>query len=303
MPLERVVFVESKPQDINQSPPAASALSATLPEHPLVKIRPHRTWAAIDFKEVWAHRELFLLLIWRDLKLRYKETFIGAAWVILQPLMMTLVFTLFLGLLGHPPTKNIPYPLFLYAGLLPWTFFSSAVLGSSHSLNSNAKLIRKIYFPRVILPLAAVGVRLSDFIITFSFVLIMMLYYGVRPSSSILLLPVFILNLGLLATAVGTWFAALNVKYGDVGTVLPVLLQISMFTSPIIYPSTLVPHKWRLLYQMNPLVGIIEGFRASLFNLEFNWSAFVISCVVTLLLLACVSFSFQRLEDEFADVI
>jgi len=274
-----------------------------LPDQPLTRIRPHKFWAVIDLTEVWAHRELFLLLIWRDLKLRYKQTLLGAAWVILQPLMMTIVFTVFLGLFARPPVRNVPYPLFLYGGLLPWTFFSNAVLSSSYSLVSNAKLLRKVYFPRVLLPLAAVGVRLADSIISFTFILVMMAYYGVRPSASLLLLPLLLLNLVLLAIALGTWFAALNIKYGDVGTILPVLLQICMFASPIIYPSSLVPQNWRWLYNLNPMAGIIENFRASLFNLEFNWSAFGISFGITVVLLVCIAFAFRRLEDEFADTI
>lgn len=278
-------------------------LPGTLPDEPLYKIRPHQSWAAIDLREVWAHRELLLLLIWRDLKLRYKQTLLGALWVILQPLLLTLVFTTFVKLMGHPPTHNVPYSLFLYAGLLPWTFFSSAILASSYSLNSNAKLIRKIYFPRLILPAAAIGVRLSDFSITFMAVIALMFYYGVYPSLSILILPLIILNLVLLALGIGTWFSALNIRYGDVGTALPVLLQVWMFASPIIYPSSLVPQKWRWVYYLNPLAGIIEGFRAALFNLEFNRSSLLISLSVTLVLLVFVSYSFRRMEDGFADLI
>jgi lipopolysaccharide transport system permease protein len=290
-------------QSYHQSSPGTLPMFPALPEEPLTRIRPHKPWAAIDTREVWAHRELFLLLIWRDLKLRYKQTLLGASWVILQPLMMTLVFTIFLGLFAHPPVKNIPYTVFLYSGLLPWTFFSNAILSSSYSLVSNAKLLRKIYFPRVLLPLAAVGVRLADFVISFSLIIVMMLYYGIRPLASLWMLPLVVLNLVLLTISIGTWFAALNIRYGDVGTILPVLLQICMFVSPIIYPSSLVPEKWRLLYYMNPMVGIIENFRASLFGLGFNWTSLGISFAVTFVLLLCISFTFQRMEDEFADTI
>ncbi|HWT00785.1 MAG TPA: ABC transporter permease [Pyrinomonadaceae bacterium] len=278
-------------------------LRPTPPEEPLTRIRPHKSWAAVDAREVWAHRELFLLLMWRDLKVRYKQTLLGAAWVILQPLMMTLVFTIFLGLFAPRPVRDVPYPVFLYAGLLPWTFFSSATLGGSQSLVSNAKLIRKIYFPRVLLPLAAVGVRLADFIISFAFVFVMMLYYGIRPSASLLALPLVVFCLVLLAVSIGTWVAALNINYGDVGTILPVVLQVFMFASPIIYPSSLVPEKWRLLYYMNPMAGIIENFRASLFGLGFNWASLGVSFAVTLVSLACISFTFRRMEDDFADTI
>lgn len=278
-------------------------LRHVLPAEPLTRIRPHKSWAAIDLWEVWAHRELFLLLIWRDLKLRYKQTLLGASWVILQPLLMTLVFTIFLGLFARPPVSDVPYSVFLYAGLLPWTFFSSATLGGSQSLVSNAKLIRRIYFPRVLLPLAAVGVRLADFIISFAFVFVLMLSYGLRPSVSILVLPLVVLNLVLLTASIGTWTAALNINYGDVGTILPVLLQVCMFVSPIIYPSSLVPERWRLVYYLNPMAGIIENFRSSLFGLGFNWTSLGVSFAVTGVLLACVSFTFRRMEDDFADTI
>ena len=270
---------------------------------PLFKIRPGKTWAAVDPREVWAHGELFLLLVWRDLKLRYKQTLLGALWVVLQPLALTLTFTIFIGLLGHPPTGNVPYPLFLYAGLLPWTFFSSAVLAGSYSLVTNADLVRKTYFPRVILPAAAVWVRVPDFIISFVALLALMLGYGLRPTPALLMLPPIVLCLLLLATALGAWVAAFNIRYGDVGTVLPVVLQLWMFASPIIYPAALVPRKWEWLYQLNPLVGIIEGFRAALFNFGFNWMGLSISFAGTLLLLVFVSFSFRRMEDGLADSI
>jgi lipopolysaccharide transport system permease protein len=288
---------------IHQPSRGVISLSVDLPEEPIFKIRPHKTWAAIDFREVWAHGELFFLLIWRDLKLRYQQTILGALWVILQPLTMTLVFTIFLGLLGHPPTRNIPYPLFLYAGLLPWTFFSSALLAGSYSLMTNADLVRKTYFPRVILPAAAVLVRLPDFIISFAALLLLMTYYNIYPSMAILILPLIVLNLLLLATALGTWVSAFNIRYGDVGTALPVVLQLWMFASPIVYPANLVPRKWELIYHLNPLAGIIEGFRAALFGLEFNWRSLFTSFAVTLLLFVYVSFSFQRMEDELADTV
>ncbi|HEY0319995.1 MAG TPA: ABC transporter permease [Pyrinomonadaceae bacterium] len=286
-----------------RSSSTAHGLSIALPREPLLKIRPNRSWAAIDLREVWAHREIFFLLIWRDLKLRYRQTLLGAAWVILQPLLMTLVFTVFFGLIGHPPVKNVPYPLFVYAGLLPWTFFSTAVLGSSYSLISQADMIRKTYFPRVLLPAAAVAVRLSDFIISLTALIFLMIYYGVYPTASILWMALVVLNLFLFTVGLGTWLAALNIRYEDVGTVLPVLLQIWMFVSPIIYPSSLVPRRWTWLYYLNPLAGIIEGFRASLFNLEFNRASLLVSFLVTIFLLVLISFSFRRMEDGFADII
>ena len=280
-----------------------SLAAASLPAEPLLRIRPERAYGLVSLQEIWAQRELLMLLIWRSFKLRYRQTLLGASWVILQPLLLTLVLTVFLGLLGHPPMRNVPYPLFLYAGLLPWTFFSNSVSSSSHSLVAQAELIRKVHFPRALLPMAAVGVRLSDFIISFAALIFLMLYYGVYPAASILLLPLVVLNLVFLTTVLGVGVAALNIKRRDVGTVLPVLLQICMFVTPILYPASLVPARWLWLYQLNPLAGIIEAFRASLFNLPFDWRGLMVSGSVTLCLGLIVSCFFRRLEDEIADVI
>jgi lipopolysaccharide transport system permease protein len=280
-----------------------SHASVTLPAKPLCRIRPNKRYGLVSLQEIWAHRELLLLLIWSSFKLRYRQTLLGASWVILQPLLLMMVFMFFLGLLGQAPLGNVPHPLFLYAGLLPWTFFANSVSGSSHSLVAQAELIRKVYFPRALLPMATVGVRLSDFIISSTALIFLMIYYGVYPSGSIILLPLAIVNLVLLATVLGMCVAALNVKHRDVGTVLPVLMQIWMFVTPILYPASLVPQKWLWLYQLNPMVGIVEAFRAALFGLAFDWSALLISAITTLCLFILVSFIFRHLEDEIADVI
>jgi lipopolysaccharide transport system permease protein len=290
-------------QGTGSSRPHAYGLTDTLPEAPLRRIRPGKAYGFMSLREIWAHRELLLLLIWSSFKLRYRQTLLGAAWVILQPLLLMLVFLLFLRLLGQPPMENVPHPLFLYAGLLLWTFFANAVLGSSHSLVAQAELIRKVYFPRALLPMATVGVRLSDFIVSFTVLICLIIYYGVYPAASVLLLPLAVFNLVLLATVLGICVAALNIKHRDVGTLLPVLLQVCMFVSPVLYPSSLVPERWLWLYRLNPLVGIIEAFRASLFNLAFDWSALLVSFIITLCLFFLVSFIFRRLEDEIADVI
>jgi lipopolysaccharide transport system permease protein len=274
-----------------------------LPEDPLIRIRASKRWAAIEIREIWAHRELLYFLVWRDLKVRYKQTVLGASWVILQPVLMTLVFATFLGKIARVPSAGVPYVLFLYSGLLPWTFFSNAVSSSSHSLIASANMITKVYFPRSIVPLAAVLVRLSDFIIASVVLVGLMVYYGQPVTWTILVAPLLILQLTLLALALGMWFAALNVKYRDIGTALPVLLQLWMFASPIIYPAGLVPPNWKWAYELNPLMGIIEGFRAALLGLGFNWRSLVISASITLALLVYATFAFKRLEDEFADVV
>jgi lipopolysaccharide transport system permease protein len=274
-----------------------------LPEEPAIKIRPGSLPVSSNLREVWAHRELLYFLIWRDLKVRYKQTILGVAWVILQPLLMALVFAVFMGRLARVPSDGVPYAVFAYAGLLPWLFFSNSVASGSHSLVANNYVITKIYFPRLILPIAVVGVRLVDFLIAFSVLVGLMLYYGIHITLSILMLPVCVAQITLLALGISIWFSALNARYRDVGAVLPVLLQLWMFMSPIIYPVSLVPQSWRLLYALNPVSGIIEGFRASLFGLEFNWTSLIISAVITLSTLIYFVYDFCRKQDGLVDVI
>ena len=285
--------------------PAVTELhaGAQLPENPLIKIRVSKGWTAIELREFWAHRELLYFLVWRDLKVRYKQTILGASWVILQPVLMTLVFAVFLGRIVRVPSQGVPYILFLYAGLLPWTFFSNAVASSSHSLIASANMITKVYFPRSIVPIAAVLVRLSDLLIAAVILVVLMLYYGQPFTWAFLIAPLLILHLTLLALGLGMWFAALNVKYRDIGTALPVLLQIWMFASPIVYPSSLLPPNWKWAFALNPLTGIIGGFRASLLGLDFNWRSLGVSAAVTAALLVYSMFAFKRLSDDFADVV
>jgi lipopolysaccharide transport system permease protein len=277
--------------------------SLSLPEEPHIKIRPSRPWSLIDFRDVWAHRELFAFLVWRDLKVRYKQTILGAMWVILQPLLMTVIFMVFLGMIVRVPTPNLPYPIFLYAALLPWTYFSNAVASSSYSLVASAHVITKVYFPRVLIPAATVAVRLSDFLIAFVILAGLIVYYGIHPTWSILLLPLVVVHLTILALAVGLLLSALNVKYRDVGTMVPVMLQLWMFVSPIIYPSTMVPVRWRWVYDLNPLAGIIENFRSCLFGLPMNRGSLITSAFITLALLFYSTHVFRRMEDQFADVV
>jgi lipopolysaccharide transport system permease protein len=216
---------------------------------------------------------------------------------------MTLVFTIFLGKLVRIPSDGLPYALFVYAGLLAWTFLNNAVSSSSHSLIGSAPLITKIYFPRLLVPLASVVVRLADFVIAAVILSALLLYYGIAPGWGLLVFPALILELTLLAIGLGLWSAAMNVRYRDVGTLLPVALQLWMFASPIVYPASIVPEKWRLLYALNPLTGIIEGMRASLFNGKFNWTSISASLVVVILILCYACYAFQRTEERIADVV
>ena len=275
----------------------------SLPSRPVIKIRATKRWKPLDLREIWAHRELLYFLIWRDLKVRYKQTLLGVSWVVLQPILMTLVFALFLGKVARVPSGNVPYVLFLYSGLLPWTFFTNAVSTSSHSLIASAQMITKVYFPRSLVPLAAVLVRLSDFLAASVILFVLMVYYGRAFTSAILLVPFLIVHLTLLALGLGLLFAALNVKYRDIGTVLPVLLQLWLFASPVIYPATFVPAKWKWLYDLNPLTGLISGFRAALLNAGFDWRGLLVSLSITLVLLIYSTFVFKGMEDEFAEVV
>ncbi|HEY6121107.1 MAG TPA: ABC transporter permease [Pyrinomonadaceae bacterium] len=291
----------SQLKDTGTGPPASSHVY--LPEEPLIKIRGTRSWAGVSLREIWLHRELLYFLIWRDLKTRYKQTILGVSWVVLQPLLMTIVFTVFLGKLVGVPTGNIPYPLFLYAGLLPWIFFSNAVSSGSYSLVGSSQMITKVYFPRLIIPAAAVGVRLSDLFVASVVLIILMRYYGIAFSWSLLLLPLLMIHLTLLALALSAWLSAINVRYRDTATALPVLLQLWMFASPIVYPVTVVPERWKFLYKLNPLMGIVEGFRSSLLGLPFDLVSLVASVIITMAILVSSSFAFRRMEDDFADIV
>ncbi|MEP6818524.1 MAG: ABC transporter permease [bacterium] len=299
--LEKASKTVSQVANDANSSPARTAVS--LPEEPLIKIRAHRRWAAANLLDLWVHRELLYFLIWRELKARYKQTLLGISWVILQPLLMTIVFTVVLGKLVGVRTGVTPYPLFLYAGLLPWIFFSNAVSNGSQSLVAGSQMITKVYFPRIIIPAAAVGVRLSDFLVASVVLIGLMKYYGIPLGWPLLLAPLLVIHVTLLALALSAWLSALNVRYRDTGTALPVVLQLWMFASPIVYSAELVPARWQWLYELNPMTGIVEGFRSALLGLPFNRSSLIASVVITLALLIGSTFVFGRMEDEFADIV
>ena len=278
----------------------------SLPPKPIVVIEPSKSWSALNLRDFWAYRELLYFLVWRDVKVRYKQTVLGVLWVILQPLLMTAVFTVFLGLLVRVPSDGVPYPIFMFAGLLPWTFFSTAVLGSGNSVVGNAHLITKVYFPRLLVPAAAVLGRLVDFAIAFVILGGLLLYYHVTLTwRALMLLPLVVL-IALLAHACGALLAALNVKYRDIGIALPILIQLLMYLSPVVYPSRLVFQrlgKWGWIYSLNPLVGILDGFRAAIFGGTFNSFALGVTAVFTLLLLLFSSYFFRSVERRFADML
>lgn len=299
------------PEETATAPPERAAPPAPrpLPEEPVATIGPARPWWSLNLHELWHYRELLYFLVWRDVKVRYKQTLVGVAWVVMQPLLSTLIFTVFLGNLARVPSDGTPYPLFVFAGLLPWTFFSSAVTGAGPSLVGNSNLITKVYFPRMFIPAAAVSARMLDYLISFTVLIGLELYYGVPLTWRLLVwTPPLVALIALLAFGVGMWAAAVNVRYRDVGVALPVLIQFWMFVSPVVYPSSLIYSSsvspvWKQLYMLNPLVGIIEGFRSVTFGRPVDLSALAFSAAVTLVVLLCAAATFRGMEKSFADVV
>ena len=273
------------------------------PDKPLVTLEAGKSWAPLNLADLWAHRELLYFLMWRDVKVRYKQTVLGAAWAIIQPLITMIIFTYFFGMLARMPTEGVPSPLFFYTGLVLWTFFSNGVSNGASSLISNTNLIRKIYFPRLLIPAAAVGAGLLDFAIASALLIGLLIYYGIALTWGCLMLLPLVLLATMLSFGVGLLFSALNVKYRDLRYALPFLIQLWMFVSPIIYPSSLIPPEKRWLMLLNPVSGIVEGFRASLFGLQFNWLAIGYSTLFSIVLLVCASFCFKRMERTFAELI
>ena len=270
----------------------------------ILRITPPGRWWVLPFDELWNYRELLYFFIWRDIKVRYKQTAIGAAWAVLQPLLTMLVFSLFFGRLAHIPSDGLPYPIFYYCALLPWMYYSAALQNATNTIVDNQRLITKVYFPRLILPLSSVLSGMVDFGISFLMLIVMMIYYGIRPTVAFLWIPAFLLLAVLTALGVGLWLAALNALYRDVKYVLPFLVQFWMFASPVAYPSSLVPEKWRWLYGLNPMAGVIEGFRWSLtgHGQAPGGLSFVSLAVVIVVLLSGVAY-YQKMETTIADVV
>ena len=271
-------------------------------EH-VTRIVPVHGWRALDLRELWAYRELLVVLTMRDIKVRYKQTVLGAAWAMLQPFMNMVVFTIFFGHLASMPSDGYPYPVFVYSALVPWTFFANAVTTSSNSLVGSAQLINKVYFPRLIIPLSAVGAGLVDFVAASVILLAMMLFYGVGWTPNLLMAPVLLLGVVFIALGAGTCLSALTVTYRDFRFVVAFMVQFWMFVTPVVYPASLVPTQWRWLIFLNPMSGIIEGFRAVFLGKTFDFFGLAISAGVAIgLFLAGVAY-FERFERRFADII
>ena len=271
---------------------------------PITIIEPKKGWIPVDLKEIWNYRELLYFLTKRDIKVRYKQTVLGGLWAIIQPVFTMVVFTLFFGRLAKMPSDGIPYPIFVYAGLLPWTYFANALSTSGNSLVGSANLITKVYFPRLIIPASASLAGLLDFFIAMLVMGAMMIYYQFVPSIGILLFPFLVGLTFLCAVGVGLWLSALNVQYRDIRYVIPFLVQLWMFVSPVIYPISMVPQKYQWLLALNPMGGVIEAYRASLLgHMPINWFLLGLSTVIIIILFLSGLYYFRRMEKTFADVI
>ncbi len=271
---------------------------------PTIIIRPSRGWIALRLADLWEYRELLYFMVWRDIKVRYKQTALGAAWAIIQPLFSMIVFSLFFGKLAKMPSDGIPYPIFSYSALVPWTYFAGALAQSANSLVDSANLIRKVYFPRLTIPISNTLAGLVDFSLAFLVLLGLMFWYGVTPTIRILWLPLFLLLALITALAVGLWLSVLNVEYRDVKYTIPFLTQFWMFATPIVYPSSLLKEPWRTVYGLNPMVGVVEGFRWALLGTKTAPGPMIaVSAAAAIALLVGGAFYFRRMEKTFADVV
>ena len=281
-----------------------TTVSPLMDDPPVVLIQPRRGWLSFDLGGVYRYRELLYFLVWRDVLVRYKQAAIGVAWVVLQPLLTMVVFTVIFGQFAKLPSDGLPYPIFSFTALLPWNYFAQAISRSGISLVSNANLISKIYFPRLIVPISGALGPLVDFAISFVILLGMMVWYGIAPTWGVLALPFFTLLAVVTAVAVSLYLSALNVKYRDVGHAIPFLVQFWMYASPVVYSVNIIPQKWRLLYSLNPMVGVIEGFRCALLGKERpDFAVMAVGVVVASVLLLGGLIYFKRTERFFADII
>ena len=284
--------------------PLMTAVSQNQLEVLTLRIVPPGRWPSLDLRELWEYRELLYFLIWRDVKVRYKQTALGAAWAIIQPVFMMVVFSLFFGRLAKVPSDGIPYPVFTFCALIPWQLFANALTESSNSLVGNQNLITKVYFPRLVVPLSAVLSGVVDFAIAFVLLLVMMVYFGIVPTWAVVTLPVFILLEILTALGVGLWLSALNVQFRDVRYTISFLVQVWLFLTPVAYPSSIIPARWRVFYGLNPMTGVVEGFRWALLGKAApSLSMLLVSILMVLAILIGGLYYFRRMEQTFADLV
>ncbi len=273
------------------------------PVVPTTVVQPRRPFWNLELGHLWEYHELLFFMVWRDVKVRYKQTALGVAWAILQPLMATLIFSIFFGRLAKMPSDGIPYPVFAYVALVPWQYFANALTESSNSLVASQNLIKKVYFPRLIIPMASVIAGIVDFCFAFLILIGMMFYYGIRPSSSIILFPVFLLLAVATALAAGLWLSALNVQFRDVRHTIPFLVQFWFFATPVVYPSSIVPEKWRIWYGLNPMAGVVSGFRYAVLGKGHPGPMIWVSAAAVALMLIGGILYFRKMESTFADIV
>ena len=270
----------------------------------IILVEPSRGWVSLRLGELWEYKELLYFLTWRDIKVRYKQTLLGVGWAVIQPFFTMVVFSLFFGKLGKMPSDGIPYPIFTFAALVPWTFFSNGLNMASNSLVGSANLITKVYFPRLAIPLSSVLVGAIDFIFAFAILICMMLYFGITPTARILWLPPLLVLVIVASLGVSLWLSAMNVQFRDIRYVIPFLTQIWLFSTPIAYPSSLVKDPWRIIYGINPMVGVVEGFRWALLGTETAlWPSVMVSASAAILVFVSGVFYFRRMEKTFADIV
>ena len=284
----------------------ARVVEGAVPHHhvPTLRIQPSRGWSSLGLRELWHHRELVYFFVWRDLKVRYKQTALGAAWALLQPLATMLVFSLFFGRLARMPSDGIPYPLFSYAALVPWMFFANGLSQGANSLVANSHLLTKVYFPRLALPISSLMAGAVDFLVSLIGLAGLMAYFGVGLSSRFVFLPAFMLLAFVACLGIALWLAAINVRFRDVRHTVPFLIQFWMFATPIAYPSSLLPEPWRTVFAINPMVGVVEGFRWALLGTDVAPGPILaVSSAVAIVLMVTGAFYFRRMERTFADVV
>ena len=270
----------------------------------VIRIEPSKGWVYLGLRELWAYRELVYFLIWRDVKVRYKQSVLGAAWAIIQPFFTMVVFSIFFGKLAKMPSDGIPYPLFSYAALVPWAFFANGLNSASNSLVSGSNLIKKVYFPRLAMPIAAVMGGAVDFVLAFLMLIAMMFYFGITPTINVLWLPFFLILAFMASLGTSLWFSAMYVQFRDVRHIVPFLTQIWMYATPIVYPSSLLPEPWRSLYGINPMAGVVEGFRWALLGVgQSPGPIIIVSSFAAFMLMFFGAYYFRRLEKTFADVV
>ena len=297
-----IAEVRSQRSEVSgQRSEVSASPSATVPT---LRIAPSKGWVPLKLRELWEYRELLYFLMWRDIKVRYKQTALGATWAIIQPFLTMVVFSIFFGSLGKIPSDGIPYPIFAFTALVPWGFFANGLSQSSNSLVGSSHLITKVYFPRLIVPLGSVLSGIVDFLVAFAMLLVMMLYYGLMPSLNVLWLPLFVLLALVTSLGVGLWLSALNVEYRDVRYIVPFVTQFWLFATPIAYPSSLLHEPWRTIYGLNPMVGVVEGFRWALLRSNTAPGPIIaVSSAAALIILVTGAFYFRRMEKTFADIV